>query len=191
MRRRRRLAVVGLAAAATASAVAAGLLTTPTAHADVAGPYFATQENGSDPHVIPCKVPNTVTKGYCLYTSRDMGAGDRYPGNWYPMEATYAFYSPDGYTGWIPLGPGGLHDASPVFHEDTLEAAGWVPTDAYHQWAPSAVEVVSGGTTTYYLYVPNVSDNSPGPPNDPPPNISTSSRISVSKSTTGPGGPFT
>src|SRR5688572_29063548 len=160
MNRRRRLSIAGIAMA-TVAAVTATLALAPTSQADVAGPYFATQNLGSDPHMIPCT--DGATAGYCLYTSRDMGQSFAYPGNFYPMEQTRAYFSTNGYSNWV--------DKGQVFHENTLEAAGWVPTNAYHLWAPSAVK--SGNN--YYLYVPNVSDVS----NDSPPNISSSSRISV------------
>jgi hypothetical protein len=171
------VALVGFAAAATATAVAAALLTAPTSHADVAGPYFANPDGlGSDPHMIPCTDPDTNTNGWCLYTSLDMGEDDRYEDNWYPMEETKAYFSANGYSDW---------DArDTVFDEDTLEDADLVPTNAYHLWAPSAVK----NGSYYYLYVPDVSDTSPS--DDPPPNISTSSFISVSRSTS-PFGPFT
>jgi hypothetical protein len=165
------MALMAVGAAATAAAVTAGVVLAPTSHADVPAPYFATQNLGSDPHMIPCNDGGTA--GYCLYTSRDMGQSFMYPGNHYPMQETRAYFSTNGYNGWV--------DKGQVFHENTLESAGWVPTNAYHLWAPSAVK--SGNY--YYLYVPDVSDIS----NDSPPNISTSSRISVSRST-GPFGPF-
>ncbi len=171
MKRSRRWALMAVGAAATVAAVTAGVVLAPMSHADVPGPYFATQNLGSDPHMIPCKDGNT--NGFCLYTSRDMGASFRYPGNYYPMEETRAYFSTNGYSGWV--------DKGRVFHENTLESAGWVPTNAYHLWAPSAVK----NGSYYYLFVPDVSDIS----NDSPPNISTSSRISVSRSTS-PFGPF-
>jgi hypothetical protein len=191
MRRRRRLALVGLAAAATASAVAAGLLTAPTSHADVAGPFFATQGNASDPHIIRCTRSSTplgtYETGYCLYASRDMGAAYRYEDNWYPMEQTMMYFSMDG-KNWS--------SGTEVAHENTFEAAGWVPTNAYHQWAPSAVEVkpFPAFAGEVYLYVPNVSDKRPSGPagSYPTPNISTSSRIGVFKAPQGkPQGPYT
>jgi hypothetical protein len=172
LRLRRRRTIVAAAAAATATAVAAALLAVPAANADVAGPYFATQTLGSDPHMIRCA--DGATQGWCLYTSRDMGQSNAYPGNYYPMQETRAYFSPNGYSNWV--------DKGRVFHEDTLEAAGWVPKNAYHLWAPSAAKKGN----YYYLYVPDVSDIS----NDSPPNISTSSRIAVARSTS-PFGPFT
>lgn len=168
-RRRRR---VTQAAAAVAVAVVAALLPASTATADVAGPYFATQGLGSDPHIIECTYQGV--DGYCLYTSQDMGASYRYPGNYYPMRYTRAYFSENGYSGWT----GG----AVVVNESSLWVSngGWVPDNAYHLWAPAAVR--SG--SYYYLYVPDVSDIS----NDAPPNISTSSRIAVFRSTNPLGG---
>jgi hypothetical protein len=108
-----------------------------------------------------------------------MGQAFAYPGNFYPMEETRAYFSTNGYNGWV--------DKGRVFHENTLEVGqpnGFVPSNSYHLWAPS----VAKSGTSYYLYVPDVSDRSDS--DEPPPNISTSSRIAVAKSST-PFGPFT
>jgi hypothetical protein len=170
--------LAALSAAATVSAVAAALLAAPMASADVAGPYFATQGLGSDPHMIECTKPAfngaPAADGYCLYTSRDMGQSYAYPGNYYPMRYTRAYFSENGYSNW--------ESAGTVFNESTLWVSngGWVPDNAYHLWAPAAVK--SG--SYYYLFLPDVSDIS----NDAPPNISTTSRIAVARSTSPLGG---
>lgn len=168
--RRRRLRMAALSAAATALAVVVSYLATPTASADVAGPYFATQGNASDPHITRCTDPATGHNGYCLYTSRDMGQQYAYPGNYYPMKDTYLYYSPNGYKDWVSKGV--------VASEATIYESygGWVPDNAYHQWAPSAIKKGS----YYYLYVPNVDDKSN---QGVPPPISTTSRIGVWRST--------
>jgi len=197
MRRRRRVALVGFAVAATASAVAAALLTAPTSHADTPTPYFATTGNGSDPHIINCTDPDTGYTGWCLYTSVDMGQAYSYTGNSYPMRDTKAYFSTIGSdTTWT--------DKGVVFQESTIDS--WTADrsdctnsnppannkpaspdpagncNAYHLWAPSAVKDGS----YYYLFVPDVSDVS----TDSAPNIHTSSRVAVSRSTD-PFGPFT
>src|SRR5688500_9980890 len=99
MRRNRRLAVARLlTATALTAAVAAVALNAPVASADVLGPYFATNDNSSDPHIIRCAKPGTPSvTGYCLYTSQDMGTG-AYPGNSYPMKQTILYYSDTGYS---------------------------------------------------------------------------------------------
>jgi hypothetical protein len=172
------------------------VLTAPTSHADVPAPYFATQGNGSDPHITACTDPTTGANGFCMYTSVDMGQQYAYSGNHYPMRETKAYFSPNGSDSWI--------DKGVVFQESTLDS--WVPRRtsctnanppsnnkpaapdvagncrAYHLWAPAAIK--SGNF--YYLYVPDVEDTS----NDAPPNISTSSQIAVARSSS-PFGPFT
>jgi hypothetical protein len=173
-RRRRRVT-----AAVAACALVAVLAPTAPASADVAGPYFATQGLGSDPHIIECTNPgiggSNPVDGYCLYTSRDMGQSYAYPGNYYPMRYTRVYFSENGYSDWQFM--------STAFNESTLWASngGWVPDNAYHLWAPAAIQYGD----YYYLYVPDVSDIS----NDAPPNISTTSRIAVARSTS-PFGPF-
>lgn len=179
MRRQRRLAITGFTVASVLAALAAFAVTGPTASADVAGPYFASQSNGSDPHIITCTDPTTRVNGYCLYTSEDMGQQfANPPGNVYPMEATRVLWSPNGYSGWV--------DKGAAFHEDWIEvgSGGFVPTNAHHLWAPSVVRIPF--TDTYYSYVPDVSNT-----NDTggPPNVHTSSRIAVGVSV-GPFGPF-
>ncbi len=161
--RRRRVTLVG----AVMAALIAALAPMTPATADIGGPYFASQNNRSDPHIIECTYGGV--DGYCLYTSQDMGASYRYQGNWYPMRYTRAYFSENGYDGWT----GG----NAVVNESTLWVSngGWVPDNAYHLWAPAAAR--SG--SYYYLYVPDVSDIS----TDAPPNISTSSRIAVFRST--------
>ena len=165
--------------------VGGALLTAPTSHADVPSPYFATSGEGSDPHMIRCTDPSTGTNGYCLYTSVDMGQSYNYPdgceepggadcANWYPMEQTKLYYSTNGYSSWT--------DKGAVFHENTLETAGWVPSNAYHLWAPAALFDGS----YYQLFIPDVEDVS----TDAAPNIHTSSRIAVARATS-PFGPYT
>jgi hypothetical protein len=186
------LALIGATAAATAAVVTAGLVLAPTSNADVPAPYFATSNLGSDPHMIPCN--DGATAGFCLYTSQDMGQMYGYPGNYYPMRDTLVYFSTNGYSGWTYKGI--------AFTESQLDSWAGKRTDcvasgstkvakspdvapncrAYHLWAPSAVK--SGNY--YYLFVPDVSDTSN---NGDPPGISTSSRISVSRSTS-PFGPF-
>lgn len=156
MKRHRRRAIVAACAAAAATALIT--VSTPAAHADVPGPYFATSSNASDPHIIPCVNPSNNVNGFCLYTSRDMGQSFAYTGNPYPMEETRVFFSPNGVTGWVDMGR--------AFHENTIEVAngGWVPNNAFHLWAPAAVK--SG--SFYYLYVPDVSNkNNTGQPEHP------------------------
>jgi hypothetical protein len=174
MKKHRRRAIVAARAAAAATALIT--VSTPAAHADVPAPYFATSNNASDPHIIPCAHPSSSVNGFCLYTSRDMGQSFAYTGNPYPMEETRVFFSPNGVTGWV--------DQGQAFHENTIEVAngGWVPNNAFHLWAPAAVK--SG--SFYYLYVPDVSNKN----NTGNPNIHTSSRIAVARSTS-PFGPFT
>ena len=167
-------------AAVAAAALVASFLPASSASADIAPPYFATTGNASDPHIIECTNPGfgggTPVDGYCLYTSRDMGQSYAYPGNYYPMRYTRVYFSENGYSGWSFMGT--------AFNESSLWVSngGWVPDNAYHLWAPAAVQ----NGSYYYLYVPDVSDIS----NDSPPNSSTSSRIAVARSTT-PFGPFT
>ena len=189
MRRYRRLAVIaGLTATAITAATAAVVLTAPFASADVTGTPFVTTANSSDPHVINCTDPSTGTNGFCLYTSQDMGQQYAYtPANYYPMRDTLVYFSPTGYDQWTAKGV--------AFSEWQLDA--WVPrrtcpTPApgesadscrpYHLWAPSATRVGND----YYLYVPDVSNIN----NDGTPNIHTSSRIAVAKSSGSPFGLF-
>jgi hypothetical protein len=160
MRRNRRLVIVGLTATAVATATAAVVLSSPIASADVSGPTFATATNASDPHVIKCNNPdNNNVAGYCLYTSQDMGQQFVLPSgclpsscdNYYPMVQTRVYFSQTGYdTTWEYKGI--------AWEESKMDTAhgGFVPPDSRHLWAPSAVKVGS----TYYLYVPDVSDNS-------------------------------
>lgn len=196
MRLKRRLALAGLTATVITAAAAAVVLTAPTASADVSGTPFVTSSNSSDPHVIQCK--DGSVSGYCLYTSQDMGQQYAYtPANYYPMRNTLVYFSPTGYNSWTLK--------ATAFTESQLD--GWVPrrTDcttanppknnkpasgdvagncrAYHLWAPSAVRI---SDTEYYLFVPDVSNTS----DTGTPNIHTSSRIAVARSTTGPFGPF-
>jgi hypothetical protein len=126
--------------------------------------------------MIRCTDPSTGTNGYCLYTSVDMGQDFAYPGNYYPMEETKLYYSTNGYSSWV--------DKGEIFHEDTLENAGWVPSDAYHLWAPSAIKDGS----TYYFFVPDVENISDDLGDEE--NIHNSSRIAVATATN-PLGPYT
>ncbi len=167
MTRRRRRTLIGVAAAAVAATVTASLLTTaPTASADVDGPYYATQANASDPHIIRCKAPGSTTEGYCLFTSLDMGQDFAYDGNHYPMRDTKLYYSHTGRADdWIFI----RNVATEVGHYKS--DGGWIANNAYHQWAPAAVKWGS----RYYAYVPNVADKTV-------PAISQTSRIAVWRS---------
>ncbi|MBX6389123.1 MAG: family 43 glycosylhydrolase [Frankia sp.] len=172
MRRHRGRAIVGVLA--TAAAMAATLLTGPATRADVPEPYYATSDRGSDPHMIKCLDPETRVEGYCLYTSEDMGQSFAYPpANYYPMFQTRAHFSPNGVTGWV--------DKGVVFSESTLVDAGWVPSNAFHLWAPSVVRF----GVIYYLYVPDVASTS----DTGSVNVHNSSRIAVAIATN-PFGPF-
>lgn len=183
MRRRRRLAIAGLTAAAVAAAMVAVVFNGPTALADVAGPTFASTSNSSDPHVISCV--DGSTPGYCLYTSQDMGQqyaqpygclqNPGYCDNYYPMVLTRGYFSTNGYDGWVFKGQ--------MWNESFMDTAhgGFVPPAALHMWAPSAVKGPVGND--YYLYIPDVSDASSW-------GVHHTSRIAVIRSTTGPFGPF-
>lgn len=189
MRRNRRLATAGLTAVAIAVASAAVVLATAVASADVAPPYFATQNNGSDPHIITCTAPDG-RQGYCLYTTQDMGQQYAYPpANYYPMRDIRVYFSTHGGSGW--------EDKGVAFTEWQLDS--WVgrrtdctnanpPSNykpalgdhagncrAYHLWAPS---VVKGADNNYYLYVPDVASTADSGSS----NIHTSSRIAVVRS---------
>src|SRR5688572_30718893 len=102
MRRNRRLAMAGVAAAVATAVTAAVVATAPAASAAVLG-TFVTTNNSSDPHIIACNDGSTA--GYCLYTSQDMGQQYAYPSaNYYPMRDTLVYFSPNGYNNWTYKG---------------------------------------------------------------------------------------
>ncbi len=169
MGRKLRTLTLGLATILIAPLGAVGLTTTAAhvASADQTVNYYATTSNGSDPDVEHCEVTyyGMPTEGYCMYTSQDLGAS----GN-YPMTNTEGYFSTDG-VNWTAEGT--------VFSESQYVSKGWTPSGAKHLWAPS---MALGNDGNYYLYVPDISNVS---------QQHTSSYIGVSRSTSGPFGPFT
>jgi len=182
MNRNRYKVAGGLFVAGVLAVAGVHLYKVPVAAADIGGPLIA--GNASDPFVMECQDPVSNSLGLCLYTSQDPGlAGNA--DNPYPMHTTLGFFSQDALT-WSPRGnaggtPGGTNGK--VFLESMINVGqphGFVPSNARHLWSPS---VAKGNDQNFYLYVPDVSDASPS-------GLHTSLRTSVSKSTSGPFGPF-
>lgn len=125
-------------------------------------PDFITYRNSSDPQA------RVFDGKLYLYTSSDLGTpGTR--SNPYPMNTTYAYWIGKGQaleaTSW--------RDGGAVLRESQYA---WVPAGADHLWAPDC----NRKDGTYYLYVPDVTDE----------DDALSSKIGVSTGTS-PLGPFT
>jgi len=159
IKRRRRAVRGSIAIGAAIGTLCLSAVGTTAAHAAVTqgvpAPYV-TPANSSDPHTKPC-VHNGVA-GFCLFTSQDLRLGPvQYPNNGptnvYPMSETFGYFSTDGVTWSAP---------TVLMRESTYQNQGWVQSSVngaafnpLHLWAPSAQQ---GGDGNWYLYVPDISD---------------------------------
>jgi hypothetical protein len=146
---------------AAAVGIAASIVVTTPAGADITTQYLATSANASDPFAFPC------AEGYCLVASQDLNQAPIDPGgpgeNYYPMSKTLGWTSADGLK-WS--------STKTVLDEANIGRSGFK-----HQWAPAVRPVRNGSGPVppweYYLYTPNLTNK----------NDKYSSRIFVSYST--------
>jgi hypothetical protein len=180
-----RTRVTSLGAAAAVASLVALALPPAAAHADITSNFLVSSTiNTSDPFTMPCSDSAFAWSGTCLYTSSDMGTTGL-PAGSYPMHQTLLFTLTNGWdpsvtSNWIYRGP--IFDESQITVGVTDQygnPTGFVPPGANHLWAPT---VAQGGDGNFYLFVPDVSDNSPA-------GVHTSSRIAVAVSTSA-FGPF-
>jgi hypothetical protein len=177
--------VTPLGVAVVVAGLVAFALPPAPAQADLTSSYLVSSTiNSSDPFTMPCSDSSFAWSGTCLYTSSDMGLTGL-PAGSYPMHQTLLFTLT---TGWDPSVQSNWIYRGPIFDESKIQVGvtdqygnptGFVPPGANHLWAPT---VAMGGDGNFYLFVPDVSDDSAT-------GVHTSSKIAVAVSTSALG-PF-